>query len=552
VPEGLVLLTSVAFAAAVVRLGRRGVLVQELPAVESLARVDVLCIDKTGTLTEGRMVVEAVEAVEAVEDAPAGTEGPGGAEGPGADDPTEALRAMAAADPHPNVTLQALASRLGPPSDGWRQVAAVPFSSARKWSAASFAGRGTWVLGAPELLLDRDPDDPVGRQVEAHARQGRRVVLLERSPAALAGEALPDQRRPAALVVLADQVRADATATLAYFHAQGVVVKVLSGDHPATAAAVAARVGVPGAAAAVDARTLPEAGPPLEQAVEEHAVFGRVTPQQKRSMVRALQSRGHVVAMTGDGVNDVLALKAADLGIAMGSGSAATRAVAKLVLLHGRFAALPPVVAEGRRVLANIERTANLFVTKTVYALLLAIAVGIVRFPFPFLPRHLTLIGALTIGVPGFLLALGPNPRRARPGIVGRVVRFAAPAGVMAATATLATYVAVRGELGAGLAEARTTAVIVLGWIGLLILLEMARPLTVAHRGMVAAMGAAFAGTFAIPAARRFFALQPPPPIVWLAAVGVGAIFVSLLRTVIPEPGGPPRPDRDPDRPPAA
>ena len=364
VPEGLVLLTSVAFGVGVVRLAQRRVLTQELPAVEVLARVDVLCIDKTGTLTEGRLVVEEVEAL-----------APGELHG-------EALAALAASDPHPNATLRAIAEAFAQVPEGWEADGAVPFSSARKWSAVSFGPRGTWVLGAPELLIAASAPGPasVRSKVAAYAESGRRVLLLSWTDRPLDGERLPDGLAPVALVVLGDRVREDAADTLAYFARQGVAVKVMSGDHPGTVATIAARLGAEGAESPIDARELPDDQAALADALDAHSIFGRVTPQQKQGMVKALQSRGHVVAMTGDGVNDVLALKDADIGIAMGSGSPATRSVAQLVLLDSTFDALPSVVAEGRRVLGNIERTSNLYVTKTVYAMLLALGVGVSAF----------------------------------------------------------------------------------------------------------------------------------------------------------------------------
>src|SRR6266540_2541063 len=418
VPEGLVLLTSVTFAVSVVRLGRRQVLVQELPAVETLARVDVLCFDKTGTITAGDL---AVQDVVPLGDRPAGA---------GA----VALGAIAAADPNTNATLRAIAAAY-PAPDGWEATKVVPFSSARKWSAASFEGHGDFVLGAPEVLLAAGggTDRELLRRTEAIAVEGRRVVLLAAAPEPVANGELPGGLEPAAFVVLGDRVRADAAPTIAYFRDQGVRTKVLSGDHPRTVATVARQVGIPGADEPVDARSLPTDPAALAGLLERRSVFGRVVPDQKQAMVAALHTRDHVVAMTGDGVNDVLALKDADLGIAMGNGSPASRAVAQLVLLSSRFATLPDVVAEGRRVIANIERVAKLFVTKTVYATALAVAVGIARLPFPFLPRQLTLVGSLTIGIPGFFLALEPNLRRARPDLVRRVLAFAAPAGLVAA-----------------------------------------------------------------------------------------------------------------------
>jgi cation-transporting P-type ATPase E len=530
VPEGLVLLTSVAFAVGVVRLAKRRVLVQELPAVEVLARVDVLCIDKTGTLTEGRLVVEEVELL--------------GEDGVHRD----ALAALAAAEPHPNATLLAVRESFPDAPDGWLASSTVPFSSARKWSGADFGTKGTWVLGAPDVLLGSRPgDDAQLTKARAHAEAGRRVLLLGRTDGPIEADARPAGLVPVAYVILTDRVRETASTTLAYFAQQGVNVKVISGDHPQTVAAVARRVGLPGAEAPFDAKALPEDGRELADALETHAIFGRVTPQQKRAMVEALRSRGHVVAMTGDGVNDVLALKDADIGVAMGSGSSATRAVAQLVLLDSTFDALPSVVGEGRRVLGNIERTSNLYVTKTVYAMLIALGVGVVGLEFPFLPRQLTLIGALTIGIPSFFLALAPNEERARPGFLPRVLRFTIPAGSLAAIATFLGYVLAKHEPGVTLAEARTAATMVLLYIGFLVLSIIAAPLTPSRLALVWAMPALFALAMAIPAAREFFALYPPPLIVWLAAFGIASLVWSFARLFLPPerpvgPGAPPAP----------
>lgn len=517
VPEGLVLLTSVAFAVAVMRLARNRVLVQELPAVEGLARVDVLCTDKTGTLTEGRLVVLDLEALAARSTK---------------EELGEALAELAASDPAPNATMTAVRDAYPPPPILWKASASVPFSSARKWSGTTFLGRGTWVLGAPEVLLDpgsgATSEAPIADQVRAHTEMGRRVVLLARTRSGLDGEALPADLEPAALVLLQDRVRSDAPAILGYFERQRVEVKVISGDDPRTVAAVAAEAGLHAIGRPIDARSLPEDPERLADEVQSHTVFGRVVPHQKRSMIAALQSRGHVVAMTGDGVNDVLALKDADIGVAMGSGSAASRAAAELVLLDSSFAALPTAVAEGRRVIANIERTGNLFLTKTVYAMLLSLAVGAAGLPFPFLPRHLTLISALTIGIPGFFLALAPSDRPARSGFIGRILRFAVPAGLLAAAGTFAAYALARGAFGTTLVAAQTTATVVLAAIGLVVLAAIASPLTALRAWLVASMGAAFIAVLAIPALREFFALTLPPIIVWLSA-GVISVVVAPL-----------------------
>jgi cation-transporting ATPase E len=348
--------------------------------------------------------------------------------------------------------------------------------------------------------------------------------VLAHTDDSLHGESLPPGLRAAAFIVLTERLRPDARETLAYFAAQGVALKVLSGDSPHTVAAVAARAGLPGPGTPVDARGLPEDPGALGQVLEDHSVFGRVTPHQKQAMVNALQARGHTVAMTGDGVNDVLALKLADLGIAMGSGAAATKAVAELVLLDGRFATLPGVVAEGRRVTANIERVAHLFVTKTVWAALLAIAAGAALLPYPFLPRHLTIIDTLTIGVPSFFLALAANPRRYLPGFTGRVLRFAIPAGATVAAATFTAYALARAG-GFPLVQQRTAAVLAAFILSLCVLVLLAIPLTWRRMVLVGAALAGFVLLFPLPAVRAFYALGLPgqEAVVTLLVAALGA-----------------------------
>ena len=515
IPEGLVLLTNVAFAAAIVRLGRRNTLVQELPAVETLARIDVICCDKTGTITEGDAVVKEVEVLR---------------EGL---DHAGALAAMAAADPHPNASLEAIRRAFAAPAipaesaDAVRK--SVAFSSTRKWSGVTFAGRGTWVLGAPEILMNAmtAPGDTAAR-VGAYANAGFRVLLLARSATALSDETLPADLQPIALVVIEERIRADAADTIAFFVKQGVAVKVISGDNELTVSAVARRVGVPGADKPVDARTLSDDPHQLAQAMDDYAVFGRVKPHQKKAMVEALQARGHTVAMTGDGVNDVLALKDADIGIAMGSGSAASRAVAAIVLMDSAFATLPHAVAEGRRVIANIERVADLFLTKMVYAMLLAVAIAVGSQAFPFLNRHLTVVAALTIGIPGFFLAMAPSRRRARPGFLNRILRFAIPAGVMASIATFVAYEFALHQPGATLVEARTTATLVLVAIGLWVLSALARPFTRGRLALVAGLIAGAVLLVLVPPVRAFFSLELPASSTMLVAAVVVGVTVGV------------------------
>ncbi|MET8971507.1 HAD-IC family P-type ATPase [Streptomyces hydrogenans] len=516
IPEGLVLLTSVAFAIGVIRLGRKQCLVQELPAIEGLARVDVVCLDKTGTLTEGGMDVTEVRLLNGSDEAYV----------------HKVLGALGESDPRPNASLQAIIDAY-PDAEEWRCTESLPFSSARKYSGAAFSeGDGedsTWLLGAPDVLLP--PGDPALADIDRLNEQGLRVLLLARTVHELDSPDVAKDARATALVVLEQRLRPDAADTLAYFADQNVAAKVISGDNAVSVGAVAGKLGLPGAENTVDARTLPTDHEEMAKVLDGNAVFGRVTPQQKRDMVAALQSHGHTVAMTGDGVNDVLALKDADIGVSMGSGSEATRAVAQIVLLNNSFATLPSVVAEGRRVIGNITRVATLFLTKTVYSVLLAILVVVSQIEYPFLPRHLTLLSTLTIGVPAFFLALAPNKERAKPHFVRRVMRYAIPGGVVAAAATFTTYLLARHHytgadaLGAETSAATLTLFLVSMWV----LAIIARPYTWWRVALVATMGGAFLLVLAVPWLQDFFALKLVGTTMPWAAVAIAAAGAAVL-----------------------
>ncbi|MET7681524.1 HAD-IC family P-type ATPase [Streptomyces sp. NPDC005423] len=517
VPEGLVLLTSVAFAIGVIRLGRKQCLVQELPAIEGLARIDTVCLDKTGTLTEGGMDVTELRTL-------------GGAYEPYV---RRVLGALGAADPRPNASLRAVAAAC-PDEAGWRCEESLPFSSARKYGGASFDegdGRsGTWLLGAPDVLLA--DDDPALAETERLNEEGLRVLLLARASGRLDAAEVARGAAPTALVVLEQRLRPDAAETLRYFAEQDVRAKVISGDNAVSVGAVAGKLGLTGEV--VDARQLPAGQTELASALDAGTVFGRVTPRQKREMVGALQSRGHTVAMTGDGVNDVLALKDADIGVSMGSGSEATRAVAQIVLLNNSFATLPSVVAEGRRVIGNITRVATLFLVKTVYSVLLAVLVVCWGVEYPFLPRHLTLLSTLTIGVPAFFLALAPNAERARPHFVRRVMRYSVPGGVVAGVATFVTYLIARHRYtGAGSLGAETSAAtLTLFLISLWILAIIARPYTWWRVALVVSMGAAFMVVLIVPSLQHFFALKLVGVTMPWIAVGISVVASAALEVL--------------------
>jgi cation-transporting ATPase E len=520
VPEGLVLLTSVAFAVGVIRLGQRQCLVQELPAIEGLARVDVVCADKTGTLTENGMRISNVEHV-----------------GPTAQSVADVLAALAAADARPNASMQAIAETYNQPPD-WIATATAPFKSATKWSGVSYRDHGNWVIGAPDVLLD--PASEAAKQAERIGAQGLRVLLLGAAEVSVNHPDAPGQVTPVALLVLEQKLRPDARATLDYFAAEAVSVKVISGDNAVSVAAVAGKLGLHGET--MDARQLPTEPTQLADTLESYTTFGRVRPAQKRAIVHALQSHGHTVAMTGDGVNDVLALKDADIGVAMGAGSPASRAVAQIVLLDNRFATLPYVVGEGRRVIGNIERVANLFLTKTVYSVLLALFVGIEclfsrplkadPLLYPFQPIHVTIAAWFTIGIPSFILSLAPNNERANPGFVRRVLTSALPSGLIVGVATFVSYLLAYHGRHATFQQqdqASTAALITLLVTALWVLAVVARPYQWWRVALVIASGLAYVLIFSIPLAQKKFLLDPSNVAVTAAALGIGVLGAAAI-----------------------
>lgn len=519
IPEGLVLLTSVALAVGVVRLARRQTLVQSLYSMEDLARVDVLCLDKTGTLTSGNLAFERLELLNGDE---AGC--------------ARALGAMLQAVGGSDATAKALTARF-PAPQGAKTGRVVSFSSERKWSGAEVDGCAV-VLGAPQFVLP-EADEAFKAKVASAASGGLRVLVLTKSPHPLEGDALPRELKPAALVLLTDEIRKEAPDTLAFFEKEGVEIKVISGDDPVTVSAVAKRAGVKNADRFVDASTLKTDEAVLDAATK-YTVFGRVTPQQKRLLVHALKDAGHTVAMTGDGVNDIPALKEADCSIAMASGSDASRRVASLVLLDCNFASMPEVVMEGRRVIGNIRRSASLFLTKTVFSFLLSVLSLFTGDGFPFVPIQLTLFSTAAVGMPSFLLAFEPNRARVEGGFLPYVLSKALPGGLTIALGAWALSVlGARHQLSG--AEAGTLATLYLVAVGLMVLFSACWPLNWKRGGVFLASAAALSAALLV--FPSFFELVPlsPAPARWLliaifaalpAFYGLNALFSLVFRSI--------------------
>jgi cation-transporting ATPase E len=516
VPLGLVLMTSITFAVGAVKLARQQVLVQELPAVEGLARVDIICLDKTGTLTQGDIVFDAARPLAAV---------------PG----WESVLAWYGVQKDANATARSLAGHFtelpaDQPSDR------VPFSSARKWSAVIFDD-GMWILGGPEMVFpERGSDDAGQQQLASQAAElaatGRRTLVLAHGTPTH-DETVPADAVPVALLTFKENIRPDAAETLTYFAAQDVDVRIISGDNPRTVAAIAREVGLD-APHGFDARELPDDDQEFLEVINNNVVFGRVSPDQKKRIVLALKAAGRTVAMTGDGVNDALAIKEADIGVAMNSGAAATKAVARLVLLDGKFSHLPSVVAEGRQVIANIERVSMLFLTKTAYATFLAIAFGILLLPFPFLPRQLSVTDGLTIGIPAFFLALLPNAQRYIPGFLRRSLTFAVPAGV-SVTLGLAAYAKLAANLSIPEAEIRTGSTLILAIIGIWILVVLSRPVTRFKGLVIGAMMVGLVLVYSVRFARDFLQFTDPtlPTALLVLATSVACIgLIEIVRFV--------------------
>jgi P-type E1-E2 ATPase len=513
VPEGLMVLVSLTYAAAAVRMSRRGVLAQQLNAIESLASVDTICVDKTGTLTGSSLrVVEAVPCEESTEPRLIG-----------------ALAELAAGASTRNLTLRAIADAY--PADAPQVTGEVPFSSRRRWSAVQTA-HGTFYLGAP----GRIPLDGLDDVARRHQSSGRRVLAVAENSTPLltdVPEEPPPGLRPLGLVVLAEELRPNVNATIAFLREQEIEIKVLSGDAPETVAAIARDVGIP-VVGVHDGSSIPDDPESRRRFAADATVIGRISPDGKQAIVQALADQGRYVAMLGDGVNDVPALKTARLAIAQGSGTQMARTVSDLVLVSGDFATVPPLVAEGRRALRNLQRVAKLYVTKSAFAAFLILTIGTSSDAYPLLPRHLSLAASLTIGIPTFFLALAPSSGPWRPdGFVRSVARYAVPAGVLVGTGLVAGYLFSVHDLNLSVADARTVALTTLIANGLYLVMaleaggSLRRSSLVA--GMCAVMGGLYVAALLIPAPRSFFALTVPGPEMIVTALAASAVSIGAL-----------------------
>lgn len=486
IPSGLVALTSAVFCVSVVRLAKRKALAQDLYCSEILARVDVLCLDKTGTITEGSMNVNKIVLKQADETAV-----------------RRALKELTEATGDSNPTADAIKEYVKDVSEYSEAEGAVPFSSARKWSGADFDGYSI-IMGAAEFVLG-EPDEDLKNEINSYAAEGYRVMVLCRAEQKLKDGAVPENATLLALIVIEDVLRRGAGETLDYFDKQGVNIKIISGDNPVTVSAVAARAGVKNAEKYVDVSELDEEG--LRAAVDEYTVFGRVSPDQKLIIVKALKAAGHVVGMTGDGINDVLALREADCSIAVAAGSDASKNVSKIVLLDNNFGSLPKVVQEGRRCINNLQRSASLFLIKTIYNTLFALLFMIIPAQLPFIPKNLTLIGYITIGPPAFVLALEPNNDIVKGRFLPKVIRDACPT-AFAIVAAVCVISSVGPLMGLTAAQTGTCAIIATGALGLAFICRISWPLNWIRITMITVLAAFFTMCFFVPFTRALFGLS--------------------------------------------
>lgn len=486
IPEGLILLASTVMAVAVVRLARHQVLVQQLYCIETLARVDVLCLDKTGTITTGGMEVSGLVPLSTADSEPKEQE------------LSKIVASLVASDEDPNDTARAIQEYFGlakegkqkaeqaiTPADLLKPTRVIPFSSDTKWSGAAFANGEAYVMGAAQFVLEKNANTlaQIKDTLDTYAADAR-VLLVARVEGFDTNGTIEGEVTPLGFVCLRDQIRSTAAQTIAYFKEQGVKLKVISGDDPHTVSGIAQKVGIEGADRFVDATTL-KTDQDIASAIKNYNVFGRVRPEQKKAFVLALQAEGHTVAMTGDGVNDVLALKASDCSVAMASGSDAARNVAQLVLVDNDFASMPAVVAEGRRSINNLQRSASLFLVKTLLSITAAFLFIFLPWQYPFVPIQLTLISAFTIGLPSFVLALEPNKDLVRGHFLPNAVVHSVPGAVCAVVSIVVLTIVGNEAIGLDYRQVSTLCVMVVGLLGIMLVIRLSIPFTPLRWGLL-------------------------------------------------------------------
>lgn len=514
IPEGLVLLTSATFIVSIIKLSKYDTLVQELSATEVLARVDVLCLDKTGTLTQGDLKLSEVKNI--------------------SDGDSEEIDIILAAlvnnVPSNNPTQKAILARYEEYDKSITCIDKIAFSSKRKWSGVTFEDLGTWILGAPEIILNNEYNF-IEHLVKEEAQKGKRVLLLAKLHNKL-NDNLDGKIESVALILIEDIIRDAAPHVLKYFNQQCVDVKIISGDSPVTVSEVARRAGVKNWENYVDARELPEDDEKLKELINRTSVFGRVSPHQKKKIVLKLQEMGHTVAMTGDGVNDVLALKSSDCGIAMANGSDATKAVAQLVLMKSDFASLPKIVEEGRKQINNLERVSELYLSKTVYSVILSFICSVMFIEYPILPIQLSLIGSCAIGIPSFFLALLPSAGGVKKGFLPRILTVSIPNGILLALFTLGTFL-IAFHIGLPMMYSRTLSVLMFAGISMVVLFRVARPLSKFKTGMCLSMFGIIVLAFLTPIGRYIFSLSEIQLKHWIIALTVIVLSSPLITRIV-------------------
>lgn len=537
-PEGLVLLTSVALAAGVLKLSTMATLTQELPAIETLARVDTICLDKTGTITEGKMSVETIlyygDQPEAIDDI---------------------IAFIVSRDAEVNLSTLALQAKFSAPQKTYEVVDYLPFSSDLKLQAMEISGQGTYLLGAFDMIVP-ELSETVQADIASALAAGNRIIGLAHSEGHLTDQSVPKDGKLLALILIKDVVKSDARDIIAYFKQQDVAVKIISGDYPDTIAAIAKDVGVTGKA--IISADIPEDMAALQEVVKETSIFGRVTPPQKRNIIQALQNNGHTTCMVGDGINDILALKQSDCAIAFGSGSEATKAVAQFVLLENDFSTLPNVVKEGRKVINNINTVASLHIVRVVYSMILVFALFCFKLLFPLDPVNLTLVGILTIGVPTFLLVFEKNEAKAKDNFFRNIFLNAVPCGVILALTIFILSSLAKGEIVIDIGGRvehyqhyaqveildmwlKTLITQIIGGIQLFLMVLLCRPLTKFRLAVILLSLVTFVGSYFIEPLMSLFGLLPvelfwPPSLfdfLSIIIIVIDILAILLVRLIL-------------------